>query len=82
VADSGSQAGAQTVALGEATLSQQEKNTRQMSTKKISITSFIGKEARYPSGRCTFEESETSYYQLHRHRGKLSLWAGDIPSKS
>jgi hypothetical protein len=34
VADSGSQAGAQTVALGEATLSQQEKNTRQMSTKK------------------------------------------------
>jgi hypothetical protein len=33
VADRGAQAGAQTVACDEATLAQQEKNKRQMSTK-------------------------------------------------
>jgi hypothetical protein len=42
VVDRGAQAGVQTVACGEATLSQQE-NTWQMSTKN---TSFIGTEAR------------------------------------
>jgi hypothetical protein len=26
---------------------------------KINFTSFIGTEARYPSGRCTFEELKT-----------------------
>jgi hypothetical protein len=26
---------------------------------KVDITSFIGAEARYPSGRCIFEELET-----------------------
>jgi hypothetical protein len=34
VVDRGAQAGAQTVACGEATLSQQENNTRHMSTKE------------------------------------------------
>jgi hypothetical protein len=60
VADRGAQAGAQSVACGEATQSQslpeQEKNTRQMSTKS---TSFIGTEVRHPSEKRSFEELET-----------------------
>jgi len=64
--------GTQTVACGEATLpqplSQQEKNTRQMSAKK---SSFIGTEAMCPSEKITFEELETRSRMY-----KSSAWIG------
>jgi hypothetical protein len=66
VLDGKAQAGAQTVACGDETLSQKQKNTRQMRKRsadehknRVNITSFIGTEARYPSGRCIFEELVT-----------------------
>jgi hypothetical protein len=45
-------------ACGDAPLSQQEKNSKEVKRKKklINIISFLGAEARCPSEPCSFEE--------------------------
>jgi hypothetical protein len=70
VLNRGAQVGAQTAACGDATLSQQEKNSSGVvaageehsadeQKNWVNVTSFICIKARYPSRRCTSEELET-----------------------